>query len=141
MRSKANKFNNTFILVIPNKKIVVFDMTFHIILPLTLRLMRIKLSRKIFPICQFRYYSIKQINLIKVFTKILEVLFKLGCFTNLFHTYSIEAIKLSKLSIQTTPASLPSLASFIAAKVTEFGCSEEISSPASVLFTFNTLTP
>ena len=68
MRSKANKFNNTFILVIPNKKIVVFDMTFHIILPLTLQLMRIKLSRKIFPICQFRYYSIKQINLIKVFT-------------------------------------------------------------------------
>ena len=99
MRSKANKFNNTFILVIPNKKIVVFDMTFHIILPLTLQLMRIKLSRKIFPICQFRYYSIKQINLIKVFTKTLEILFKLGCFTNLFHTLNWDVLRISFILI------------------------------------------
>lgn len=43
--------------------------------------------------------------------------------------------------MQTVPASVPSLASFIAAMVTAFGCSESTSSSDAALLTFNILTP
>ena len=69
----------------------------------------------------------KMFCLVDVYAKLLIIFFELRGFPNFFHKLysSIDAMKLSKLSTRTTPASWPLSASFIAANVSAFGTSSK----------------
>ena len=69
----------------------------------------------------------KKFCLVEVYAKLLIIFFELRSFPNFFHKLysSIDAMKLSKLSTRTTPASWPLSASFIAANVSAFGTSSK----------------
>ncbi len=141
MRTKTNELYNVFLLVIPNQKTIIIYMAFHIVFPFSFQWVRTEFFGYGFSILEFVNYPLQRFNLFHIFAKTLEVFLKLRSFSDFFHDYSIEAMKLSKLSVETTPASFPLSASFIAAKVTALGTSSHTTSFAEVLLALNTLTP
>ncbi len=141
MRTKTNEFYYIFFPVIPYKKIVILNMAFHEIFPFAFQWMWGKLIRNSFSPLKSANYIKQYFNLFFIPTKTLKIFLELRNFTDFFHAYSIESMKLSKLSVETTPASFPHSASFMAATVTALGTSSNSISGDKTLLVLNILTP
>lgn len=116
-------------------------MAFHVVFPFAFQWMRIKFFWYRFVILQHFHNRHQCFNLFYIITKTFEVFFELRSFTDFFHDYSIDFMKLSKLSVATTPASSPFSTSFIAANVTALGISSNDISFVEALSLLNTFTP
>ena len=82
-------------------------MTFHIVLPVAFQRMRIIFFRYLIAFCQKLNYPHKRFYKFFIILKTLIIFLELRGLSNFFHKLysSIDAMKLSKLSTRTTPAS------------------------------------
>ena len=139
MRAKTYQTNQGCILVKPYQQEIVFNMTFHKIVSLAFQWVGLELFGNSLAISEFNDYFHQCFHLLDIIANTFEILLKLGGFSDFLH-HCIEAIKLSKFSVDTVPASLPPSASLIAANVTALGTSSH--EPSSIdLLELTTLTP
>ena len=82
-------------------------MAFHIVLPVAFQRMRIIFFRYLIAFCQKLNYPHKRFYKFFIILKTLIIFLELRGLSNFFHKpySSIDAMKLSKLSTRTTPAS------------------------------------
>ena len=90
-----------------NQKCIIFYMAFHIVLPVAFQRMRIIFFRYLIAFCQKLNYPHKRFYKFFIILKTLIIFLELRGLSNFFHKpySSIDAMKLSKLSTRTTPAS------------------------------------